>query len=85
MNYMLYLEKLGMQRFKQFLIAVDQVFNVLIGSGWADETLSAYSWRIRSKRNWQYKLVDALFYKWHCLESYKSELDRQQLPPEYRK
>lgn len=74
-----------MQRLKQLLIAIDQVFNVMIGSGWADETLSAYSWRIRKNREWQYMLIDLIFCKWHCLESYKSELDRQQLPPEYRR
>jgi hypothetical protein len=68
---------------KQFLIAIDQLFNVLIGSGWADETLSAWVWRTK---HWSRPWIDCLFFwdKNHCEESYKSELERQQLPPEYR-
>jgi hypothetical protein len=67
----------------QFLIAIDQVFNVLIGSGWADETLSAFAHR---KGGWRRKFINSLFF-WqqdHCAESYNSEKLRKQLPPEYR-
>jgi len=68
---------------KQFLIAVDQSINTLAGSGWADETISAWSWRTK---HWLRPWIDRLFFwdKNHCEESYKSELERLQLPPEYR-
>ena len=64
-------------------IAVDQVFNVLIGSGYADETLSAFAHR---KGGWRRATINALFF-WqvdHCQESYFSEMNRRHLPPEYR-
>ena len=69
---------------KQFLIAIDQVFNTIFGSGWADETLSAYAWRRQDRL---YVWIDKLFFwdKDHCKESYESERLRMQLPPEYRK
>lgn len=75
-----------MQRLKQLLIAIDQLFNVLLGSGWADETLSAYSWRTRLTSPWRYKLVDKVMFfdTDHCKESYVSEIERKQLPNEYR-
>jgi hypothetical protein len=68
---------------KQLLIAIDQLINVLFGSGWADETISAWSWRTK---HWLRPWIDRLFF-WqenHCLESYRAEIERQQLPPEYR-
>lgn len=70
---------------KQFLISIDQVLNVLFGSGWADETLSAYAWRTRNKSSLS-RFIDCLFFwdEHHCLESYESERKRLQLPPEYR-
>jgi uncharacterized protein YcfL len=74
---------------KQVLIAVDQLFNTLIG-GMADETLSASAWRNRNKHS-LYKVIDALFFwdrqgvKRHCQLSYESELLRQQLPKAYRR
>jgi hypothetical protein len=72
-----------MWRIKQFWISVDQCFNVLFGSGWADETLSAYCWR---KSNKFCKVINFIFMDpYHCMESYRSEIERQQLPPEYRK
>lgn len=73
-------------RLFQSLIAFDQFANTLLGSGWADETLSAYSWRTRDTSPWRKRIVDALLF-WdrdHCKESYASELERKQLPPEYR-
>jgi hypothetical protein len=72
-----------MMRLKQILIACDQLINTLTGSGWADETLSAYYWRTCHRlRKW----VDRLFFweKDHCLGSYKAEIERRQLPPGYR-
>lgn len=76
---------------KQFLVSIDQMFNALIylkGDGWgyADETISARSWRCRDKTNF-YKFVNILFFLQnnHCKEAYESEVDRKQLPSEYRK
>jgi len=75
---------------KQFLIALDQALNVLIkikgdGYGFADEMLSARAWRLRNSSR-LYVWIDRLFF-WdanHCQECYKIELQRKQLPPEYR-
>lgn len=67
---------------KQIAIAFDQLLNALLG-GMADETLSARAHRTGSA--WE-PLIDALFF-WqtdHCFESYLSEKERKQLPPEYR-
>ena len=74
---------------KQFLIAFDQVINTVIyikddGWGYADETISARSWRLRDQSS-LYKVVNALFF-WqdnHCRGAYISELSRKQLPKEY--
>lgn len=66
-----------------FLIALDQLLNVLIGSGWPDETLSAFAHR---RQGWRRAVINALFF-WqydHCAKSYWSERTRKQLPPEYR-
>lgn len=70
---------------KQFLIAVDQVFNTLLG-GMADETLSARAYRQRDKHPWRMKIIDSLFF-WedgHCYKSWLSEVERRQLPSAYR-
>lgn len=72
-----------MRHFIQFLLALDQIFNVLIGSGWADETLSAYAHR---KRGWRRRVINAIFF-WqddHCEISYLAEVNRKQMPSEYR-
>lgn len=74
---------------KQVLIAVDQTANALLG-GWADETLSSRLWRNRERPGWkQARLVldavaGALGDKDHCRESYISERQHNQLPPELR-
>lgn len=73
---------------KQILIAIDQLGNALAG-GWADETLSARLWRCwlqgtTGPAGWQF--VDAIFF-WesnHCYQSWRSEVDRAQLPGHYR-
>jgi hypothetical protein len=72
-----------MWRFKQAAIAVDQILNTFVGSGWADETLSAYYFR--SKHTLR-PVIDTLFFwqKSHCEKSYMNEKERLQLPPEYR-
>lgn len=71
----------------QILLWLDQGLNVLLG-GWADETLSARAWRQRRKRRWAVavRLIDALFF-WqvdHCRLSHLAEVQRFQLPPQYR-
>ena len=81
------------QYIKNLLIAIDQVFNVLIGlicfkKAWADETMSANAWRLEQERGrkWPRILIDLLFFfdKNHCYESYLSEIERKQLPPQMR-
>lgn len=65
---------------KQFLIAVDQLANTMIG-GMADETLSARAYRTNS---FMQHVINALFFdRNHCRDSYFSELNRKQLPKEY--
>lgn len=71
-----------MNKFKQFLIAFDQVINVIVGSGWADETLSCYYYRTNKITN--IRIVDFIFGKDHCLNAYLAELNRQQFPPDSR-
>ena len=75
---------------KQFLIAIDQALNTVIkigddGYGYADEMLSARVWRLRKQSN-LYIWIDTLFFwdKNHCEECYAIEMERQQLPTEYR-
>ena len=56
----------------------------------ADGTISAHCWRwhIHGVRSWPRRLVDGVALilgdENHCLESYKSEVEGQQLPPEMR-
>ena len=70
----------------QVLIAIDQLFNTLIG-GYADETISSYAHRKRLKgKPWLARLIDAFFF-WqpnHCQQAFQSELDRAHLPPSVR-
>ena len=76
----------------QFLIALDQLLNTLLfwlpGGCWADESFSARCWRCRAIRpfTWLQPVVDVLFFfdRWHCFNSYSSELIRSQSPPEER-
>jgi len=77
------------QRGLQVLIALDQMFNTIVGNGFADETLSARAFRNSTKSNtWKNarKVIDAIFFfqKNHCEIAYKREVDRAQLPTEYR-
>lgn len=55
---------------------------------YADETLSSRAWRWDTDRvrRWPRKVIDAIFFweKDHCRESYRSERERRQLPPELR-
>ena len=76
---------------KEFLIGLDQSLNTLIklsdGYGYADEMLSARAWRLRHQHPQLRIWIDRLFF-WdtnHCEECYLIELERKQLPPEYRR
>lgn len=74
---------------KNLLIALDQFLGALILGNDADITISAQAWlwHITGKRSWPCRLIDALLF-WdrnHCEESFKSELERKQLPPELRR
>jgi hypothetical protein len=75
----------------QVLIAFDQLINTVIyikgdGFGYADETLSARAWRLRTLSSFPYRFINALFF-WqddHCRQAYESEHNNSQLPREYR-
>ena len=71
------------------LIAFDQLVNAVF-FGYPDETLSARSWR--EQRCWAIFVIDRLFF-WdvdedgtlnHCESSYWHEMQRKDLPAEYR-
>ena len=72
---------------KNILIALDQLLNALF-CGWPDSTLSARAYRLEKERGrkWPRILIDLLFFfdKNHCYESYLSEIERKQLPPQMR-
>ena len=61
------------------------------GLWWADETISAHCWRwhINGVRSWPCRVVDSLALlfgdKNHCEESFWSEIEGRQLPPDLRK
>lgn len=72
---------------KKILIAADQLLNALL-AGWPDETLSsrAFRWDRNGVRKCPRIMIDCLFF-WeseHCFQSYKSEREGRQLPPELR-
>ncbi len=72
---------------KAVLIAADQLVNALL-AGWPDETLSSRAWRWEQNgvRSWPRRFIDRLFF-WeqdHCYQSYISEREGRQLPPELR-
>lgn len=80
---------------QQVFVAVDQVLNALIPPfitlSWADETLSARTYRaaVRGKIVGKAAMpfINALFF-WqgpdHCMHAYLKERSRANLPPEYR-
>jgi hypothetical protein len=76
-----------MSRVREVLIAFDQLLNAILG-GWADETMSARCWRLRSFQPYSTlrPVIDRLFFFQldHCRASYESEVARSQLPKEYR-
>ena len=72
---------------KQPLIAIDQLANTIAG-GYADETLSARAHRIAEEGGpaWPQRIINGLFWweRAHCLNAYRSEVERRQLPSRYR-
>jgi hypothetical protein len=80
---------------QQVLIAVDQVLNALIPPiftlSYADETLSARTYRAAKRGKivgrMAMPVIDLLFF-WqghgHCRNAYIKEVERRNLPPEYR-
>lgn len=71
----------------QVAIALDQLANT-VACGMADETLSARAFRleIQGWATWPRRIIDALFF-WqpeHCYRSWRSEIERSQLPSHYR-
>ena len=76
---------------KNVLIGFDQTINCVVwikgdGFGYPDETLSARAWRLRGQSN-SWKRIDALLFfdKDQCRTSYESELNRTQLPKDYKR
>lgn len=82
----------------QVLIAIDQLLSTVIGLvlllavnriHYADETFSALCYRMREKNTlWlkSYHFINLLFFlqEDHCKGAYMSEVERRQLPGEYR-
>lgn len=72
---------------KNVLIALDQLVNALIG-GYCDETLSSHAYRMDVERNRKTvrRIIDTVLFfdKDHCYQSYLSEIERRQLPPNMR-
>ena len=75
-------------------IALSQLGNALLG-GYPDESMSARAYRTASRGRWpgvvMRPLIDALFFmvtlgrdRNHCQNAYWSEIDRRQLPIQYR-
>jgi len=78
---------------EQVFLALDQFGNAFFLFGWADESVSSRSWRLRNRsRFWLVMrvLVDktalVIFGQLnHCQKAYESEQLRLQEPPEFRK
>lgn len=78
-----------MPYWKSVFIALDQLLNALCG-GWPDETISSRAWRwhVSGVRSWPCRVIDAVAWVFrdydHCRESFESERQGRQLPPEAR-
>lgn len=73
-----------MSYIRNVAIALDQIAGAVFLRAQPDETVSAWAYRTRSMRmirfiNWLFRDEN------HCYDSYKAELERTQLPREYRK
>lgn len=75
---------------KRVGIGIDQTANcvVKLSDGWGhpDEMLSARAWRLRKQHPMLHVWIDHLFFwdKDHCKECYEIEMERKQLPEEYK-
>ena len=79
------------RRIKNLLIALDQLIYVVItlGAGMPDETMSAAAYRMEKEGKpfgFFRSLIDMLlwFDPDHCHQAYLSEMNKKQLPDEYR-
>ena len=81
------------QRILNILIAIDQLAWVVLtlGAGHPDETISAAAWRMEQQGKIAGRvlrpLVDLLFRpieKDHCRKAWLSEVQRSQLPSDYK-
>ena len=81
------------QRILNLLIAIDQLLWVVLtlGKGHPDETISAAMWRMEQEGKLAGRvfrpLIDLLFRpieKDHCYRAWLSEVQRSQLPSDYR-
>lgn len=66
--------------------ALSQLLNTLLW-GWADESLSSRSWRMKDRRSrwrWMRFGIDSILGANHCQDAYISERKRTQSPPELR-
>jgi hypothetical protein len=72
---------------RAFFVGFDQWIAAII-TGWPDATLSAWAWAWErdGKCRWLRPVIDAIFFwdKDHCRESYRNELEGNQLPPELK-
>ena len=78
----------------QLAVVFDQFLNVLIcmiiepkEKHWADETLSSHTYRHYLEGRWKglhWFINHSFFNANHCKEAYESEMNRTQLPPEFR-
>lgn len=74
--------------FSQLFIAVNQVVNVLLLGGMADETISARAYRLmlEGTTNIPYRVINFIFF-WesdHCFIAYREEIERKQYPAHYK-
>lgn len=75
----------------QILVALDQLGNAILG-GWADETISARTYRNSQKGYWYARLFEKFLNcvfgmfgdKEHCKTAYESEINNAQLGKNYR-
>ena len=77
-----------MNRLWALLIILDQLLNVLFGSGWSNETLSSFFYRLKRDENRPFwcNLTDGIFF-WqteHCFNSYLRVKKNMYAPPEAR-
>lgn len=74
--------------FRQLFIACNQVINVLLLNGMADETISARSYRmmLQGKTRLPYLVINFIFFLEadHCKTAFDEEVYRKQYPEFYK-